>query len=165
MGSQGVKFFCSTCKIGVEGCVESGYALLLCGHRIRLDSFMISAFIVKGEVECGNCRKAEEGQWLILDRLWPSPEYGVDNSDILGYASDLTPPGSAPFPGYSVHADAVSNSFPNGFGSLDSLMEHPYPDSVARAAMRAQALESYILQARNQRHVGSFSEQPQDGSA
>ncbi|MFS7967432.1 hypothetical protein Hanom_Chr09g00785691 [Helianthus anomalus] len=71
------------------------------------DSFMISAFIVKGEVECGNCRKVEEGHWFILDRLWPSPEYEVHNSDILGYASDPTPPGSAPFPRYSVHADAV----------------------------------------------------------
>lgn len=38
-----------------------------------------SAFNMKGAMQCPNCQKIEEGQWLYAKGSRPSPEYSMDD--------------------------------------------------------------------------------------
>lgn len=38
-----------------------------------------SAFNIKGQMQCPNCRKIEKGQWLYASGCRPLPEFNMDD--------------------------------------------------------------------------------------
>ncbi|CAA3010395.1 E3 ubiquitin- ligase RFI2-like isoform X1 [Olea europaea subsp. europaea] len=69
---------CSICSEGVTDNVARSWAKLKCGHQFHLDCIG-SAFNMKGAMQCPNCQKIEEGQWLYAKGSRPSPEYSMDD--------------------------------------------------------------------------------------
>ncbi|XP_041018430.1 E3 ubiquitin-protein ligase RFI2 isoform X1 [Juglans microcarpa x Juglans regia] len=70
---------CSICLDLVSDDGGRSRAKLQCGHEFHLDCIG-SAFNMKGEMQCPNCRKVEKGQWLYANGSTHSfPEFGVDD--------------------------------------------------------------------------------------
>eukprot|EP00250_Pteridium_aquilinum_P015524 c22630_g2_i1 orf=703-1476(+) len=57
---------CSVCLEAVNDASERSIAKLICGHQFHLDCIG-SAFNAKGSMQCPNCRRIENGQWLYAN--------------------------------------------------------------------------------------------------
>ncbi|MCO5610342.1 hypothetical protein L7F22_064578 [Adiantum nelumboides] len=57
---------CSVCLEAVNDASERSIAKLICGHQFHLDCIG-SAFNAKGSMQCPNCRRVENGQWLYAN--------------------------------------------------------------------------------------------------
>ncbi|KAL7205279.1 hypothetical protein ACSBR2_018256 [Camellia fascicularis] len=69
---------CSICLEPVTDNGDRSWAKLQCGHQFHLDCIG-SAFNIKGEMQCPNCRKIEKGQWLFASACRPFPEFSMDD--------------------------------------------------------------------------------------
>lgn len=69
---------CSICLEAVTDVGERSWAKLRCGHRFHLDCIG-SAFNAKGAMQCPNCRRVEEGQWLFSNGCRPYHEFNMDD--------------------------------------------------------------------------------------
>ncbi|PON96554.1 43kDa postsynaptic protein [Trema orientale] len=70
---------CSICLDLVSDNGGRSRAKLQCGHEFHLDCIG-SAFNTKGVMQCPNCRKVEDGQWLYANGSTRSfPEFGMDD--------------------------------------------------------------------------------------
>ncbi|XP_016461542.2 E3 ubiquitin-protein ligase RFI2 isoform X1 [Nicotiana tabacum] len=69
---------CSICLEAVTDNGDRSWAKLQCGHRFHLDCIG-SAFNIKGQMQCPNCRKIEKGQWLYAGGCRPLPEFNMDD--------------------------------------------------------------------------------------
>ncbi|WOL16451.1 hypothetical protein Cni_G25238 [Canna indica] len=76
-GEEVVHVACSICLDAVKSDGDRSTARLQCGHEFHLDCIG-SAFNVKGSMQCPNCRKVEEGNWLYANGSRPTPEPTVD---------------------------------------------------------------------------------------
>ncbi|KAJ7530083.1 hypothetical protein O6H91_15G078400 [Diphasiastrum complanatum] len=75
---------CSVCLELVTDAGERSIAKLKCGHHFHLDCIG-SAFNAKGLMQCPNCRRVEEGQWLYANGCRHFEDYTVDG---LSYEDD-----------------------------------------------------------------------------
>ncbi|KAK7284383.1 hypothetical protein RJT34_19128 [Clitoria ternatea] len=69
---------CSICLEPVSDDADRSWAKLHCGHRFHLDCIG-SAFNIKGAMQCPNCRKIENGQWLYANGSRSYPEFSMDD--------------------------------------------------------------------------------------
>ncbi|GAQ80751.1 RING/U-box superfamily protein [Klebsormidium nitens] len=84
---------CSICLEPVVQGASRSTAQLACSHHFHLDCIG-SAFNAKGAMECPNCRRVEEGNWLMLggsqstdDAIYDVP-YDFDDDEYLGLPVD-----------------------------------------------------------------------------
>ncbi|CAL5380662.1 unnamed protein product [Camellia sinensis] len=102
-----------------------------------------SAFNIKGEMQCPNCREIEKGRWLFASD-WAHDEDLYDLSDpFMSFGVHRRPFSGLPRHPLSVNFAARAGS------SIASSMIPPYPGSVARARDRVQALRAYFQQPSN----------------
>ncbi|XP_064976122.1 E3 ubiquitin-protein ligase IPI1 isoform X1 [Musa acuminata AAA Group] len=73
-----VHIACSICLEAVKSGGGRSTARLQCGHEFHLDCIG-SAFNAKGVMQCPNCRKVEEGNWLYANGSHPTPELNMDD--------------------------------------------------------------------------------------
>ncbi|CAL9037579.1 unnamed protein product [Musa banksii] len=73
-----VHIACSICLEAVKSGGDRSTARLQCGHEFHLDCIG-SAFNAKGVMQCPNCRKVEEGNWLYANGSHPTPELNMDD--------------------------------------------------------------------------------------
>ncbi|XP_010914452.1 E3 ubiquitin-protein ligase IPI1 [Elaeis guineensis] len=69
---------CSICLETVTSDGDRSTAKLQCGHQFHLDCIG-SAFNAKGIMQCPNCRKVENGNWLYVSSSRPLPELSMDD--------------------------------------------------------------------------------------
>lgn len=70
---------CSICLDLVSDSGGRSWAKLQCGHEFHLDCIG-SAFNMKGAMQCPNCRKVENGQWLYANGSTRSfPEFSIED--------------------------------------------------------------------------------------
>ncbi|MCD7455827.1 E3 ubiquitin-protein ligase rfi2 [Datura stramonium] len=69
---------CSICLEAVTDIGDRSWAKLQCGHQFHLDCIG-SAFNIKGQMQCPNCRKGEKGQWLYASGCRPLPDFNMDD--------------------------------------------------------------------------------------
>ncbi|CAN4111066.1 unnamed protein product [Withania somnifera] len=69
---------CSICLEAVADNGDRSWAKLQCGHQFHLDCIG-SAFNIKGQMQCPNCRKIEKGQWLYASGCRPLPDFNMDD--------------------------------------------------------------------------------------
>ncbi|XP_008800817.2 E3 ubiquitin-protein ligase RFI2-like isoform X1 [Phoenix dactylifera] len=67
---------CSICLETVTSDGDRSTARLQCGHQFHLDCIG-SAFNAKGVMQCPNCRKVENGNWLFASSSQPLPELNM----------------------------------------------------------------------------------------
>ncbi|GMP40166.1 hypothetical protein CsSME_00010720 [Camellia sinensis var. sinensis] len=133
---------CSICLELVTDNGDRSWAKLRCGHRFHLDCIG-SAFNIKGEMQCPNCREIENGRWLFASD-WAHDEDLYDLSDSwMSFGVHRRPFSGLPRRPLSVNSAARAGS------SIPSSMIPPYPGSVARARDRVQALRAYFQQPSN----------------
>ncbi|KAF5952262.1 hypothetical protein HYC85_010206 [Camellia sinensis] len=133
---------CSICLELVTDNGDRSWAKLRCGHRFHLDCIG-SAFNIKGEMQCPNCREIENGRWLFASD-WAHDEDLYDLSDSwMSFGVHRRPCSGLPRRPLSVNSAARAGS------SIPSSMIPPYPGSVARARDRVQALRAYFQQPSN----------------
>ncbi|RWW85858.1 hypothetical protein BHE74_00005436, partial [Ensete ventricosum] len=84
---------CSICLEAVKSGGNRSTARLQCGHEFHLGRFFWSKFTIsiissdcigsafnaKGVMQCPNCRKVEEGNWLYANGSHPTPELNMDD--------------------------------------------------------------------------------------
>ncbi|XP_074580529.1 E3 ubiquitin-protein ligase IPI1-like isoform X2 [Curcuma longa] len=73
-GEDAVGVACSICLEAVKSGGDRATAWLQCGHEFHLDCIG-SAFNAKGVMQCPNCRKVEEGNWLYANGYRPTPDF------------------------------------------------------------------------------------------
>ncbi|XP_074557910.1 E3 ubiquitin-protein ligase IPI1-like [Curcuma longa] len=76
-GEDVVRVACSICLEVVKSGGDRAIAWLQCGHEFHLDCIG-SAFNAKGVMQCPNCRKVEEGNWLYANGCLPTPPDFID---------------------------------------------------------------------------------------
>lgn len=79
------KVSCSICLELIKDNGDRSWAKLQCGHEFHLDCIG-SAFNAKGMMQCPNCRKIENGQWLFAASFRSFPEVSFDD---LGHDEEL----------------------------------------------------------------------------
>ncbi|XP_047322950.1 E3 ubiquitin-protein ligase RFI2-like [Impatiens glandulifera] len=77
-GRKSSPISCSICLDAVTDVGERSWAKLHCGHHFHLDCIG-SAFNAKGAMQCPNCRRVEEGQWLFANGCRPYHEFSMDD--------------------------------------------------------------------------------------
>ncbi|KAG6516772.1 E3 ubiquitin-protein ligase RFI2-like [Zingiber officinale] len=73
-GEDAVGVTCSICLEAVKNRGDRATAWLQCGHEFHLDCIG-SAFNAKGVMQCPNCRKVEEGNWLYANGCHSTPDF------------------------------------------------------------------------------------------
>ncbi|CAL5330189.1 unnamed protein product [Camellia sinensis] len=121
----------------LEGLYTGVIVAQLC---IRMDCIG-SAFNIKGEMQCPNCREIEKGRWLFASD-W------ADDEDLYDLSDSWMSFGVHRFSGLPRRPSSV-NSAARAGSSIPSSMIPPYPGSVARACDRVQALRAYFQQPSN----------------
>lgn len=104
---------CSICLEAVAGNKGRSTAKLHCNHEFHLDCIG-SAFNVKGQMQCPNCRKVEKGQWLFANGARLCTEFNMED---WAHDEDLYDPSYAEIP-----LGLQWCPF-NGFNRLPSLFE------------------------------------------
>ncbi|XP_049383853.1 E3 ubiquitin-protein ligase RFI2 [Solanum stenotomum] len=69
---------CSICLEAVTDNGDRSWSKLQCGHQFHLDCIG-SAFNIKGQMQCPNCRKIEKGQWLYASGCRPLPDFNMED--------------------------------------------------------------------------------------
>ena len=125
---------CSICLEVVTDNGDRSLSKLLCGHQFHLDCIG-SAFNIKGAMQCPNCRKVEQGQWLYANGCRSYPEFNMDDwaheEDLYDLSYSETP--------FGVHWCPFGNvtQFPLSFeeGEISST---PYPDIIEQNTVFAE---------------------------
>ncbi|CAL5378738.1 unnamed protein product [Camellia sinensis] len=121
----------------LEGLYTGVIVAQLC---IRMDCIG-SAFNIKGEMQCPNCREIEKGRWLFASD-W------ADDEDLYDLSDSWMSFGLHRFSGLPRRPSSV-NSAARAGSSIPSSMIPPYPGSVALARDRVQALRAFFQQPSN----------------
>ncbi|KAI8025663.1 E3 ubiquitin-protein ligase RFI2 [Camellia lanceoleosa] len=128
---------CSICLELVSDNGDRSWAKLRCGHQFHLDC-IFSAFNIKGEMQCPNCRKIEKDRWLL-----PSDEYSMDDwahdEDLYDLSHSWMSFGvhRRPFIGLPRRPLSVDSAARAGSSKASPVIP-PYPGRVARARDRAR---------------------------
>ncbi|XP_057964847.1 E3 ubiquitin-protein ligase RFI2 [Malania oleifera] len=136
---------CSICLDLVFDNGERSWAKLRCGHQFHLDCIG-SAFNMKGEMQCPNCRMVEKGQWLYANGSTRTfPEFSLEDwipdedSHDLSYSEMPFRVQWCPFSGFTrVHSvfeevESPSTTYRDLQGQHPIFTEHAAASSVAHS--------------------------------